>query len=347
MKASPLTAPALCAAAQRLTYQETSRVFTSSTFAAQLAEPAKAPELAKAPEPAKAPEASSAPLDEKPFVEADAENVVMHPSMARSEMHPPADDQPTLGNPASAGGKFADSYMLMHPVYTKEYVEGVRATHKPPVKIHEKVGYYGVQLLRRAFDAATGYGSEMNERKWLARFLYLETVAGVPGMVSGMLRHLRSLRTMQRDNGWIHTLLEEAENERMHLLTFMQLRQPGILFRAAVLGGQAFFFNFYCIAYTLSPKSCHAFVGYLEEEATKTYTRAIQDLDDGKLPQWTHLTAPDIGKKYWRLAPDATMRDLLLAVRADEACHMHVNHTFSHLDKDAPNPFQPGSVHVP
>lgn len=36
----------------------------------------------------------------------------------------------------------------------------------------------------------------------------------------------------------IHTLLEEAENERMHLLTFMQLRQPGILFRAAVLGGQ-------------------------------------------------------------------------------------------------------------
>lgn len=35
--------------------------------------------------------------------------------------------------------------------------------------------------------------------------------------------------------GWIHTLLEEAENERMHLLTFMHLKQPGILFRLAVL----------------------------------------------------------------------------------------------------------------
>ncbi len=31
-------------------------------------------------------------------------------------------------------------------------------------------------------------------------------------MVGGMLRHLRSLRTMSRDHGWIHTLLEEAEN---------------------------------------------------------------------------------------------------------------------------------------
>lgn len=39
--------------------------------------------------------------------------------------------------------------------------------------------------------------------------------AGVPGMVAGMLRHLHSLRRMERDHGWIHTMLEEAENERM------------------------------------------------------------------------------------------------------------------------------------
>lgn len=48
----------------------------------------------------------------------------------------------------------------------------------------------------------------------------------------------------------------------------------------------------------------------------------LQDLDAGKLPQWTNLQAPDIGKNYWKLGPDATMRDLLLAIRADEACHM-------------------------
>ena len=44
-----------------------------------------------------------------------------------------------------------------------------------------------------------------------------------------MLRHMRSLRTMERDHGWIHTLLEEAENERMHLLTFMTLRWVGVV----------------------------------------------------------------------------------------------------------------------
>ncbi len=57
-------------------------------------------------------------------------------------------------------------------------------------------------------------------------------------MVGGMLRHMKSLRSMRRDNGWIHTLLEEAENERMHLLTFLQLRQPGFIFRGLVLLSQ-------------------------------------------------------------------------------------------------------------
>ncbi len=67
---------------------------------------------------------------------------------------------------------------------------------------------------------------------------YHSGATGVPGMVGGMLRHMKSLRSMSRDNGWIHTLLEEAENERMHLLTFLQLRQPGFVFRGLVLLSQ-------------------------------------------------------------------------------------------------------------
>lgn len=169
--------------------------------------------------------------------------------------------------------------------------------------------------------------------------IYLETVAGVPGMVGGMCRHLRSLRSMQRDAGWIHTLLEEAENERMHLLTFLTMKQPGPFMRAFVLAGQGVFFNLYFAAYLLAPATCHRFIGFLEEEAVATYTKAIADLDAGKLPEWGGKAAPELAKKYWRLAPDATMRELLLAIRADESIHRDVNHVLASLPPDAKNPF--------
>ena len=75
-----------------------------------------------------------------------------------------------------------------------------------------------------------------------------------------------------RDHGWIHTLLEEAENERMHLLTFLKLKQPGPVFRFMVLVSQGVMFNAFFLAYIISPKTCHRFVGYIEEEAVHTYT---------------------------------------------------------------------------
>lgn len=75
-----------------------------------------------------------------------------------------------------------------------------------------------VHGLRWGMDFVTGYRNppkgldkndkkamakyKISERQWLNRILFLESVAGVPGMVAGMLRHLRSLRTMRRDNGW-------------------------------------------------------------------------------------------------------------------------------------------------
>lgn len=125
----------------------------------------------------------------------------------------------------------------------------------------------------------------------------------------------------------------------MHLLTFMSLREPGILFRGMVVLAQGIFANFFFLMYCVSPKLCHAAVGYLEEEAVKTYSRAIEDLDSGKLPGWENKPAPAIAIKYWQLSEDAVMRDVLMAVRADEACHRHVNHTLSDLPADGKNPF--------
>ena len=42
-------------------------------------------------------------------------------------------------------------------------------------------------------------------------------------------------------------------------------------------------------------------MGYLEEEAVKTYTHCIEELDAGKLPKWTNMPAPAIAREYWKL----------------------------------------------
>ena len=149
-----------------------------------------------------------------------------------------------------------------------------------------------------------------------------------------MLRHLHSMRRMKRDNGWIETLLEESYNERMHLLTFLKMAEPGWFMRLMVLGAQGVFFNAMFLSYLVSPRTCHRFVGYLEEEAVLTYTREIADIDAGKLPMWEKMQAPDIAIHYWKM-PEGhrTMRDLLLYIRADESKHREVNHTLANLDQ--------------
>lgn len=141
--------------------------------------------------------------------------------------------------------------------------------------------------------------------------------------------------------GRIETLLEEAFNERMHLLTFLKIAEPGFFMRLMVLGAQGVFFNGFFLSYILSPRICHRFVGYLEEEAVITYTRAIQDLEAGKLPEWSKMQAPQIAIEYWKMPEgQRSMKDLLLYVRADEAKHREVNHTLGNLQYATdPNPY--------
>ncbi|KAJ5108012.1 hypothetical protein N7456_004687 [Penicillium angulare] len=236
-----------------------------------------------------------------------------------------------------------------HPTYTQEHIVAVAPAHLKPSTWQDRVALQKVRLLRWGMDFATGYKSggkdasqnKMTEEKWLRRFIFLESVAGVPGMVAGMLRHLKSLRQMRRDNGWIETLLEEAYNERMHLLTFLQLAEPTPLMRFMVLGAQCVFFSGFSLAYLISPQICHRFVGYLEEEAVVTYSKAIRDLDNGQLPKWESLQAPAMAVRYWQMPADRQcMRSLLLYVRADEAKHCEVNHTLGNLDQNLdPNPY--------
>ncbi|KAI8846342.1 alternative oxidase-domain-containing protein [Chytridium lagenaria] len=246
----------------------------------------------------------------------------------QAAVHPKAVKQMTHDASNATSEK---DYMLRHPVYTKDELEAVKYTHRPVKGLREGL----------RFDFATNYSDKvgvMNERGWLNRIIFLETVAGVPGMVAGMARHMRSLRSLKRDNGWIITLLEEAENERMHLLTFMKLKRPGPLFRLSVLVTQGIFFNAYFLCYLLAPRACHTFVGYLEESAVHTYTHCLEDIEHGQIKHWGSQPAPNIAKSYWRLKDDATVRDVVAAVRADEADHRDTNHLLSNLDPDQPNP---------
>lgn len=127
----------------------------------------------------------------------------------------------------------------------------------------------------------------------------------------------------------------------MHLLTFLSMARPGWIMKIMIIGAQGVFFNSLFIAYLISPRTCHRFVAYLEEEAVLTYSLAIQDIEQGKIPAWEKLKAPDIAIKYWKMPEgEQMMRDLLLRVRADEAKHREVNHTLGNLDQNEDyNPF--------
>jgi len=227
----------------------------------------------------------------------------------------------------------------------------VIVNHKLPEDNVDKLALMMVGASRLGFDLLAGFKfGRITEVKFVNRIVFLETVAGVPGMVAGMLRHMTSLRKMERDHGWIHTLLEEAENERMHLLTFLEMKKPSFFFRCCVLVTQGIFFNMFFLAYLISPRFCHRLVGYIEEEAVKTYTHLLELIDAGELPMFSLAKCPPLAVNYWKLGKDATFRDLIVAIRADEAGHRLVNHTFADMHANnlhhGTNPFIKDHVNV-
>ncbi|KAG1447249.1 hypothetical protein G6F56_009319 [Rhizopus delemar] len=191
--------------------------------------------------------------------------------------------------------------------------------HHEPTTMGDKGAYYAVKFLRTLPDTYFGKDHYM-------RAVMLETIAAVPGMVGAMLRHMKSLRRMSEDGGWISHLLHEAENERMHLMTWMKCLKPSVWDRLMVLGAQGVFFNAYFMLYLVSPKTAHRMCGYLEEEAVISYTHFLNDIDQGIIKDGP---APKVAIDYYNLDPRATIRDVVLAVRADEAVHRDANHYLS------------------
>ena len=156
------------------------------------------------------------------------------------------------------------------------------------------------------------------------RAVVLETIAGVPGMVAGMWTHLKSLRNMQQDEkGWIKELLDEAENERMHLMIFIEIAQPNKLERWLILAAQFCFWHFYFVLYVFFPATAHRMVGYFEEQAVISYTEYLNCIQNGEIE---NVCAPKIARDYYKLPATARLSEVVMAVRADEMGHSRANH---------------------
>lgn len=225
--------------------------------------------------------------------------------------------------------------------------------HKPKT-ISDRIAHGCMYGLYKVFNAITGFKPENTPVKAVEwRLIVLESVAGVPGFMAAMFRHFRSLRTLKRDHGWIHTLLEEAENERMHLLLCMKMFEASLLTRAMVVAAQVVMTPLLASVYLVSPHSVHRFVGYLEETACHTYANIIHQIETPGTPlhkEWSKLPAPKLAKNYYKLADDAMWVDCLKCMFADESNHRDVNHTFATMATDDPNPFvakhQADAVHA-
>ena len=191
--------------------------------------------------------------------------------------------------------------------------------HRSPRGASDRFALGFVKMLR--FFADTFFAKRYGNRA-----IVLETVAAVPGMVGATLNHLKCLRRMSEDRGWIRTLLDEAENERMHLMTFIEIAKPSAFERTLVLLVQGVFYNAFFVLYLVSPRTAHRVVGYFEEEAVVSYTLYLAEIDAGR---HANPPAPEIAKRYWGLEDNATLRDVVVAVRADEAGHRDVNHRFA------------------
>ena len=191
--------------------------------------------------------------------------------------------------------------------------------HFEPKNFSDKVALLFTKFLRLLADT-------FFKKRYGHRAVVLETIAAVPGMVAGMLVHLKSLRKIEDDRGWIKILLDEAENERMHLMTFIHIAKPTAIERFIIMIAQFIFIITYGIIYLVSQRTAHRIVGYFEEEAVISYSEYLNELESGAIPD---QPAPEIAINYWNLPLHATLKDVVRVIRDDEAGHRDVNHSFA------------------
>ena len=171
----------------------------------------------------------------------------------------------------------------------------------------DRAAYAFVRFLRLFADMffASRYGH---------RAVVLEAVAAVPGKVRQTVQHLKSLRRREADHRGIRILPNAADCGRIHLVTLMEIVRPSGLERLLVLLAHCVFYTLYFLFYVVSPGTAYRVVGYLAEEAVRTYTDYLACVENGT---YDDIAAPGIAIDYWRLDPDAGLREVIIAIGGD------------------------------
>jgi len=195
-----------------------------------------------------------------------------------------------------------------------------RSCEEKKIMIRDKIAMGMTKFFR--FIADTFFAKRYGHRA-----VVLETVAGVPGMVAGMWLHFKSLRRMKTGYGPdIREMLAEAENERMHLMFFIEIAKPNFLERILVLLAQISFMFYYFILYIISYRLAHKMIAYFEEEAVRSYTDYLALVESGQVE---NVPAPQLAIDYYKMDKNAKLSDLIKKVRADEQHHSKVNHRYA------------------
>jgi ubiquinol oxidase len=191
--------------------------------------------------------------------------------------------------------------------------------HHEPQTLSDRIAAASVRAL--ASTAATLFGKRYGNRA-----VVLETVAAVPAMVAATLLHLHCLRRMIDDRGWVRAFMDEAENQRAHLMAFVAITRPSGFERFLIVIVQGIFYNAYFLLHLISPRTAHRIAGYLSEEAVRGYTQYLDRIEAGQQP---NSLAPASALVYWNLDPAAQLSDMVVAMREDEAIHRDIHHAFA------------------
>lgn len=191
--------------------------------------------------------------------------------------------------------------------------------HHVPESLSDRVAAAIERLLTATAGALFG-------RRYGDRVIVLETIAAVPAMVAASLLHLKCLRQLIDDRGWVRTFMDEAENQRAHLMAFVAVARPSWAERLLIVMGQGVFYNAYFLLSLMSSRTAHRLAGYLAEQSVRGYSAYLARIESGAQDDGP---APDSAIAYWNLAPDARISDMIIAMREDEAIHRDIHHAFA------------------